>query len=187
MMCKRYKSHLPSPAGRSRSTGGWCWGTAIPAAALCPSSSCKSSSWPASPPPACRTASGTWRWPPWTCRCRRPPWHRGSCCTLLWSPKAWRRRLEKSWPTSSAVEGIYYYWIKTRGEKKTKEDFSHTAKRLKVQHQQNYRENLNQNLAVLKLWKKKKKSAISLHLYREEPQQQEHQATWKDGAVLVQN
>lgn len=46
-----------------------------------------------------------------------------------------------------------------------KKDFSHTAKRLKVQHQQNYRENLNQNLAVLKLWKKRK-SAISLHLYR---------------------
>lgn len=36
---------------------------------------------------------------------------------------------------------------------------------------------------MLKLWKKK--PAISLHLYREEPQQQEQQATWKDGAVLV--
>lgn len=75
------------PVGRSRSRGGWYWGTAIPDGALFPSSSCRSSSSPAFPLRACRRAYETLLLPLWTYRCHHLLWCRGFCCIQLWCPE----------------------------------------------------------------------------------------------------
>lgn len=73
------------PAGTNRSTGSLCWGRASPGKALCLSSSCMSSTWPASPPAAARTTSQTSEVLPWT-SLDRPPAQGTSSLPQQWDP-----------------------------------------------------------------------------------------------------
>lgn len=69
-------TYVPCPGRRSRSRGGWCWGTASLGGEPGPSSSSRSNRWPASPPP------GSWTWP------RISPKHLGTSRALLPAPQA---------------------------------------------------------------------------------------------------
>lgn len=57
---------LPSPAGRSRRTCGWCWGRGSPVEAPGPSSSSRSSTSPVSLTMGAQSAARTSAAPPWT-------------------------------------------------------------------------------------------------------------------------
>lgn len=81
--CARY---LPSPAGRSRRTCGWCWGRENPAEAPGPSSSSTSSTSPVSLTTGGRSATGTSAVPPGTFPGRPPGQPGDSGPPLRWDP-----------------------------------------------------------------------------------------------------